>query len=33
MTNALMTFDTHAFYNKLKSVGFSDQQANAIAQI
>ena len=28
-----MTFDTHTFYTKLKSVGFSEQQAEAIAEI
>jgi hypothetical protein len=33
MTASVMTFDTHAFYNRLKSVGFSEQQAEAIAEI
>ena len=33
MTAAVMTFDTHAFYTRLKSVGFSEQQAEAIAEI
>lgn len=33
MTATVMTFDTHAFYNRLKSVGFSEQQAEAIAEI
>ena len=33
MTAAVMTFDTHTFYNKLKDVGFSEQQADVIAQI
>jgi hypothetical protein len=34
MTAAVvMSFDTHAFYNRLKSVGFSEQQAEAIAEI
>lgn len=33
MTAAVMTFDTHTFYNRLKSVGFSEQQAEAIAEI
>jgi DNA gyrase/topoisomerase IV subunit A len=28
-----MSFDTHAFYNRLKNVGFSEQQAEAIAEI
>lgn len=30
---AVMSFDTHTFYNRLKSVGFSEQQADAIASI
>ena len=34
MTAAVvMSFDTHAFYNRLKGVGFSEQQAEAIAEI
>ena len=34
MTAAVvMSFDTHTFYNRLKSVGFSEQQAEAIAEI
>jgi hypothetical protein len=28
-----MTFDTHTFYTRLKNVGFSEQQADAIAEI
>lgn len=31
--SAVITFDTHHFYNQLKSVGFSEEQADAIAQI
>lgn len=31
--SAVMTFDTHAFYNRLKGVGFSEDQADAIASI
>jgi DNA gyrase/topoisomerase IV subunit A len=33
MTAVVMSFDTHAFYNRLKNVGFSEQQAEAIAEI
>ena len=34
MTAAVvMSFDTHTFYNRLKNVGFSEQQADAIAAI
>ena len=34
MTAAVvMAFDTHTFYTKLKGVGFSEQQADAIAAI
>jgi hypothetical protein len=33
MSVAVMSFDTHDFYTKLKDVGFSEQQANAIAAI
>lgn len=34
MTAAVvMSFDTHTFYNRLKGVGFSEQQADAIASI
>ena len=34
MTAAVvMSFDTHTFYNRLKGVGFSEQQAEAIAEI
>lgn len=33
MTAVVMSFDTHAFYTRLKSVGFSEQQAEAIAEI
>jgi hypothetical protein len=34
MTAAVvMSFDTHTFYNRLKGVGFSEQQADAIATI
>ncbi|MEI7796715.1 MAG: DUF1640 domain-containing protein [Methylococcaceae bacterium] len=33
MTATVMTFDTHTFYNRLKGVGFSEQQAEAIAEI
>ena len=31
--SAVITFDTHHFYNQLKGVGFSDEQADAIAKI
>lgn len=31
--SAVMTFDTHAFYTRLKSVGFSEDQADVIASI
>jgi len=30
---AVMSFDTHTFYNRLKNVGFSEQHAEAIAKI
>ena len=34
MTAAVvMAFDTHTFYTRLKNVGFSEQQADAIAEI
>jgi hypothetical protein len=33
MTAAVMTFDTFSFYSKLKGVGFSEDQAEAIAEI
>jgi septin family protein len=33
MTAVVMAFDTHNFYNRLKNVGFSEQQADAIAEI
>lgn len=34
MTAAVvMAFDTHNFYTRLKNVGFSEQQADAIAEI
>ena len=34
MTAAVvMAFDTHTFYTRLKNVGFSEQQADAIAAI
>jgi hypothetical protein len=29
----VMSFDTHTFYNRLKGVGFNEQQAEAIAEI
>lgn len=32
-TAVVMAFDTHNFYTRLKSVGFSEQQADAIAEI
>lgn len=31
--SVVMTFDTHHFYNQLKGVGFSEEQADAIAKI
>ena len=33
MTGLAMSFDTHAFYVRLKSVGFTEQQAEVIAAI
>ena len=33
MSAIIMTFDTHTFYTRLKNVGFSEQQADAIAEI